>query len=97
MKFVKDFTGDMANIPIILLIYSDREKIACYSLFTNPYYPHFDDINLSKLWEGLNQLGFTNDLKGNSKSGTLDLNFINHIEPENTTAMLSGFLFPNKF
>jgi hypothetical protein len=101
MKFICEYMSNQKFLPIILLIYNDREKNPCYSFFANPYYPDFEKIDFTKLWEGLNRqkgyLGFETDLEGTAKSGMSGSDFLNVYKLHQIAGLISGYIFPEEF
>jgi hypothetical protein len=97
MRFVQDYTGDQKSIPVILLIYIDREKKPCYSIVANPHHPEFEIIDFSKLWEGLEMHGFAAKISGTAKNGSFQSCSDNRFGPKDMPAILSGFLYPDVY
>jgi hypothetical protein len=97
MRFVQDYTSDQKSIPVILLIYNDRERKPCFSIVANPYHPEFEIIDFSKLWEGLEMHGFVAEMSGTAKNGSFQSCSDNRFGPKDMPAILSGFLYPDVY
>jgi hypothetical protein len=95
MRFAQDYTSIQANIPVILLVYKDRERKPCFSIVANPYHPEFEIIDFSKLWEGLLMHGFVAEMSGTAKNGSFQSCSDNRFGPKDMPSMLSGFLYPD--